>query len=280
MKQKKIFSFIKRNKYKLSIITLITLLLLLLLLLFIKYKKRTYVDIENLISNIKLISNNETNNDDYRVADVIYRRGWAPNYDEWKKTCDSIMNNEKLKDTFLYIYLTKYQSCDEENIIAKDEKKLSNIIDNIFDELKTRNPNKYLTPGNDEIVVQLRLGDMIDKTENFLKKDYVQLINEYVSKYNINKITFVCAFFFGNNVTSTNNNFFNYSDDKLKRNKKEVRKLLNKIHTAFPNIKLNIYSNYEPDLDLYYLYKAKYLITDVGGFSVLIQTVHNNLKGL
>ena len=34
-----------------------------------------------------------------------------------------------------------------------------------------------------------------------------------------------------------------------------------KIHKTFPHIKLNIYSNYEPDLDIYYLYKAKHLIT-------------------
>ena len=277
MKQKKIYSFIKRNRYKLYTFTLIILLLLLLLLLIMQYKKRSYINIEDLISNIKLISNNKTNNDDYRIADVIYRRGWAPDYNEWKKTCDNIMNNEKLKDTFLYIYLTKYQSCDEDNIISNDKKKLSNIIDKVFDELKTRNPHKYLTPKNDELVVQLRLGDMIDNG-NFLKKDYIKLINEYISKYNINKITFVCAFFFGNNVTSNNNKFFYYSDDKLKKNKQELSKLLNKIHKAFPNIKLNIYSNYEPDLDFYYLYKAKYLITDAGGFSELIQTVHNNLK--
>ena len=188
------------------------------------------------------------------------------------------MGNKKFKDTFLYIYLTQYQPCNKKDMITNDEKKLSKIIDNIFDELKTRNPNKYLTPKNDELVIQLRLGDMIYHDKLFLKKNYIDLIREHVSKHTINNITFVTAFFFGNNITSNNKKYFFYSDDKLKQNKIETIKLLNKIYDAFPNIKLSIYSNYEPDLDFYYLYKAKYLITDVGGFGGLIETVHNNLK--
>ena len=85
----------------------------------------------------------------------------------------------------------------------------------------------------------------------------------------------MCLFL--NNVTTSNQKLFFYSDEKLEINKQVVYKLLNEIHKTFPHIKLNIYSNYEPDLDIYYLYKAKHLITDSGGFGELAQTIHDNL---
>ena len=257
--------------------TIIIILLIIVLVVYNLYKLYNhYFYIDNLLSDIKVISNFETNNDDYRVADVVYRRGWPPNHDEWKQTCRNILSNKKLKDTFLYNYLTKYQPPTEPNIVPIDKRILSKTIDTIFEDIKTKYPNKFKTPKEYELVIQLRLGDFIE-TGDFLKKNYIQLIHEYISNYTINEITFVCAFFFGNNVTTSNEKLFFYSDEKLEKNKQVVYKLLNKIHKTFPHIKLNIYSNYGPDLDIYYLYKAKHLITDSGGFGELAQTIHDNL---
>lgn len=264
----------KDNQDNIIIIIILIIIVLVIYKLYNLYKEYFYID--NLLSDIKVISNFETNNDDYRIADVIYRRGWAPKHDEWKQTCRNILSNKKLKDTFLYIYLTKYQPPTEPNILIIDKRILAKTIDTIFEDIKSRHPYKFKIPKNDELVIQLRLGDFIE-TGDFLKKNYIQLIHEYISNYKINEITFVTVFFFGNNVTSTNQKYFFYSDDKLNINKQIVYKLLNEIHQTFPHIKLTIYSNYEPDIDIYYLYKANHLITDLGGFGDLAQTIHDNL---
>ena len=90
--------------------------------------------IQQLISEIKLIVDNDTNPNiykNYRYGDVIYRKGWEPHYDEWKTLCKGILSDNSLKNSFLYIYLTQYQSPDKTNTLIKNQRKKSNILKNI-----------------------------------------------------------------------------------------------------------------------------------------------------
>ena len=157
--------------------------------------------INNLISKIKIISNFEKNKvlEDYRIGDVVFRKGWSPAYDEWKKICKKIVSNKDLKYTFLYIYLTKYQSPEYNNNLINYKKKLSKIIYKIFDDLRVNYSNKipgntelviqrggeniirksstFKTPGDEELVIQIRLGDVIVHNW-YLKKNYVNILLE------------------------------------------------------------------------------------------------------
>ena len=234
--------------------------------------------IKNLISKIKLIVDNNSNPliyKDYRYGDVVYRKGWKPHYNEWKVLCKSIMSNANLKNSFLYIYLTQYQSPEENNTIIHHPEKFHTAIDEIYDKLQILCPDTFLKPEKHELVIQLRLGDVIEH-DWYLKKDYIHLIQQFVSKFEIKKISFVTAFFFANVTTNTNKQIFMYSEQKLKDNKIKVEKLLKSVHEHFPDILLHIVSNYNPDVDMFYLLHANHLITETGGFGDFAKKVRQN----
>jgi hypothetical protein len=119
----------------------------------------------------------------------------------------------------------------------------------------------------------LRLGDWIDRPETYLKKNYIESINKYVNTYkNINKITFVTCFSYGNFFES---GYWIYTEEKHKQNIIMVGDLFNIIINVYNNYDINVVSNPDIDKDLVYCVYSKYFIEDVGGFSELIQQLRN-----
>jgi hypothetical protein len=216
----------------------------------------------DLINNIKILKHNS----DYRVSDIIYKLG-----ERWQHSADMILQNEKYKDTILlqYLEINGYNEPDLELLLKLTEKYNSD--------------NDLPIPENNEIVIHLRLGDVVVH-KWFLSKNYIKLINNILSKNNnINKITFVTCFAYQEWSKESLHlrkkaPLWEYTKKKQKKNIQKLTILFNDILNNFSNMKINIYSNNNIDKDMCYCVLAKYFIYDDGGFSKLLLTLNNLRK--
>lgn len=219
----------------------------------------SYIKIKSLISNVKILKENS----DYRCADIILHRG-----ERWKHSKDKVINDPKYKDTIMNFFL-KYNNNND-----RDLKFLLFCIN------KYSSKNKLLIPDDDEIVIHLRMGDVVVNNW-FLKKDYVSLIKKIIKKNTINKITIVTSFAY--QVWSEDSlhlrktsDLWNYSDNKQKQNEEALFILLSILQEQI-NLPINIYSNENVDVDLCYCVFSKHFIKDQGGFSDLMYEL-NKIK--
>lgn len=208
-----------------------------------------------LINKIKLLKFNKH----YRFGDIVFHKGIY-----WKESTKYILENKELENSILRNYI---EACPDKNL-NNINPKYDNLIFNIVK--KKIREKKYILPVNNELVIHLRLGDVVCN-ENFLKKDYKEIIESYVEKYNISKVTFCTAFHYGN---YTEKNRWMYDDDKHQKNILKLTEKLNSI-MKIPNIYVNFISSNNPDDDFMYMVNAKYFVEDFGRFSKLISDVHN-----
>ena len=196
-----------------------------------------------LIDKIELLKYNSH----YRFGDVIFQSGFY-----WKTSISYILKNDEFKSTILREYVEKYKhKCDFQLLLK--------IIDNKIKE------KKYILPQKNELVIHLRLGDVIVH-DWFLKKNYREIILDNIKKYNISKVTFCTAFHYGN---YTERNLWIYNDEKHQQNKIKLTEKLNSL-LDIPNIYIDLKSSKNPDFDLMYMVKSYHFIPDVGGFSNLV----------
>lgn len=233
--------------------------------------------INNIINNIKIFKNNS----DYRIGDILNKRGLNK---RWEHSGNMVLTNEKYKDTILKEYL---------EINGLYNKINYNLLLELIEKHNLR--FNLPIPQNNEIVIHLRLGDYV-YFKNFLSKNYIQLINDILKKNNnINKITFVTCFSYGEWSKESKHLFpvnhkqpgepvncplWAYTEEKQNKNIEKLTILFNNIIETFPNMEINIYSNYDIDKDICYCVLSKYFIHDVGGFSSEVLTLHNLKKML
>jgi hypothetical protein len=154
---------------------------------------------------------------------------------------------------------------------------LNNLLEIIE---KYNSDNNLPIPQNNEIVIHLRMGDVVVH-EWFLNKNYIELINDILSKNkNINKLTIVTCFAYQEWSKESlylrkNASLWEYTEEKQNKNIEKINILFNNIIELFPNIEINIYSNCEIDKDICYCVLSKNFIYDKGGFSDLLFKLHN-----
>lgn len=222
------------------------------------YDTQLIIPPQNLINKIQLLKSNKH----YRFGDVIFHKG---NF--WKESTKFILENDQFKNSILRNYIEK---CPNNNLNDKNPefaKLLSNIIKNKMKE------KKYNLPVNNELVIHLRLGDVVVK-DCFLKKNYKKIIEEYIKKYNIYKVTFCTAFHYGD---YTEKNLWIYDENKHQKNISELHNKLNNLN-KIPNIYFDLISSKNSDDDLIYMVNSKYFIQDEGGFSKLVSKIKNELS--
>ena len=136
----------------------------------------------NLINKIKIMKNNKH----YRYGDVIFNKGFY-----WKDSIDFILEN--MPDSILGKYLQN-----KRNIYERES---NDIICEKFNNLIKEHINKsyIILPEDNELVIHLRVGDVVVK-DWFLEKNYQYIIKNYINKYGINKCTFCTAFHYGNYI--------------------------------------------------------------------------------
>jgi hypothetical protein len=216
-----------------------------------------------IINDIKTLKHNS----DYRIADIFNKNG-----ERWHHSGNMVLKNDKYNGTILQSYL-KINGLFNKSRLAI----LLQIIENY------NLANNLPIPEDNEIVIHLRLGDVVVH-DWFLSKDYISLINNIIinNNNNINKITFVTCFAYQEwSKESLHLRRFaplwEYTEEKQKNNIEKVTLIFNNIKKAFPNIEIKIYSNYEIDRDICYCVLSKNFICDNGGFSDLCSKL-NNLK--
>ena len=219
-----------------------------------------------LIKKIILLKQNE----DYRFGDIVFHKGWAPNYDQWRISQKHILENIEFNNTILKEYIEKNNN---NNHVPSHEK-----IALIFSEIIKKKilEKEYLIPKNDELVIHLRAGDVIFQ-KRFLKKPYIELIQEYKNKFNINKVSFVTCFHYGNNKVY-NNIYFQFNNEKHKKNIEKLRDLFLNVLEKFPFLNIDVISSKDIDKDFVYMCKAKHFIEDKGGISRLIKIINSHIK--
>ena len=216
-------------------------------------------------------------NSDYRVSDIIYHLGYR-----WEHSKNKVLSEPKYNDTILKNHLL---NCDEDNNL----KHLLQCIRNY------NNKNNLIKPSKDELVIHLRMGDVVEN-EWFMKKKYINMIKNlikysYFNKQKINKITIVTCFAYqvwsedSLEFSKDNKVYWNYTDEKQEKNNKAFLNFINKLRKNF-KLPIKIYSNTNIDKDFCYCVFSNYFINDKGGFSKLLLKLNildkkqNNNKNL
>ena len=225
-------------------------------------------NIKSLISKVKILKENS----DYRCADIVYHKGLR-----WLHSKNQILNNPKYENTIFNYFLKNNKSND------RDLKFLLKCIEEYCSN------NNLPIPNHDEIVIHLRMGDVIEARRSFLKRDYISLIKNIIKNNTISKITIVTSFAYQawseESVRLRKNahlappgrpKVWDYTDEKQKRNEEIFFKLLSNLQDQC-TLPINIYSNKNVDVDLCYCVFSKHFIKDNGGFSALMQRL-NQIK--
>ena len=208
--------------------------------------------INNLISKVKLLENNKY----YRYGDTIYHKG-----NEWNICVKNIVRKDKFKNTILRQYFDK---CPHKNLRRPPPFiQTKNILNEIVNRMIENNKDIKL-PDKNEIVIHLRLGDTCGWPKG-KKKNYFQIIDKLLNKFEINKISFVTAFHYDGSLNDTT-----FSDKSFEKNKLFLKEFLGKFFDKYKNINIDIVSNKNVDHDFIYMLKSQYFISDFKGFSKLI----------
>lgn len=196
----------------------------------------------------------------YRFADVIYHNGYY-----WKESTKFILNQPHLKDSILRMYIER---CPDKNLVCVNKNYLTELF-NIVNLKK----DSYELPLPNELVIHLRLGDVVD-FDKFLKKNYINIIQRHIRNHNITKVTFCTAFHYGNNITQ---GLYIYTDAKHQQNVDKLQELFKKVLDKF-SILIDIKSSTDIDSDFIYMVMSNYFIPDFGGFSKLIHNLRCFIK--
>ena len=221
-----------------------------------------------LIKKIILLKQNEH----YRFGDIVFHNGWKPNYNQWYISQKHILENIEFNNTILKEYIEKNNN----NKHVPLHEKIAIIFSEIIK--KKILEKEFLIPKDDELVIHLRTGDMVIY-DSFLKKPYIELIQEYKNKFNINKVSFVTCFHYGNNQVN-NKIFFQFNNEKHKKNIEKLKELFLNVLEKFPFLNINVMSSKDIDRDFLYMCKAKHFIEDRGGISSLIKIINTHINNL
>lgn len=207
-----------------------------------------------MLNKIVLLKEKNSIKRHYRFSDVINHSGYY-----WKESNDFILNHDHLRGTILRNYIER---CPDNNKTINPDK--IKLLYTIIREKKTKIPKV------DELVIHLRTGDVI-QFDWFLTKDYISIIEDYVSKYNIKRVTFCTAFHYGNNTTQ---NVFLYTDEKHRQNKRKLGELFKQVIGHFKFIQFDVKSSTNIDEDFMYMCLSRHFVKDKGGFSDLIESIN------
>jgi hypothetical protein len=220
------------------------------------------------INDIKTLKQNS----DYRISDVVQHLGINS---RWEHSGRTVLNEKKYEGSILQQYLKLNGLYNKPNFHT-----LLNTVK------QYQHDNQLPEPANNEIVIHLRLGDVV-YFKTFLKTNYIEAINKIlIENKNINKITFVACFAY--NEWSSNSfylqknkkcNIWKYTEQKQKKNSLELTKIFQSIINSFPRFDVSIYSHENVDVDFCYCVLAKHFIYDnIGGFSTLCYELNKLLK--
>ena len=199
--------------------------------------------VKQLISKIVTLKSNPH----YRMADVVYRKGFR-----YRDSTQAILAASEFEGTILKRYLLDNPDIESPNIPL-----LSRIVG------RTVASRKLHLPQHDELVVHIRAGDVVEH-DWFLKTNFA----EQIEKYSTARIcSIVICFAFQEFIEK---GWWLFSNEKLQKNVAMLEALLVNLLSQFPEIRFDVVSHREIDADFIYMVMAPHFIRDQGGFSDLI----------
>lgn len=215
---------------------------------------------------------------DYNVANIL-TGDFNKTYDPYTKiNRKNLAYNEEYKNTILGIYFRNPFILKKLNEPGYSGPLLKISIDKYI----KKNIDNLKLPEKNELVVYFRLGDHIvnwyskDNLKNKLFYDYKKLINEKIKNNNFKKITIVTNLAFcgvekhKKNITDDikksyfykvfqEKNSFTLNKANLNINRKVFIPILDEITNLYRDYEIDIFSSYNPDHDICYLYKNGFL---------------------
>lgn len=178
----------------------------------------------------------------YAIGDLYYydKKLQKPNYG---KRMERDILRGKYHGSLAYLY---YHRCKKQH----DKETLYKLI--------RRYPFKF-SPGEKDLVMHIRIGDIKENMRDSWKKWYTYDENKYnslqkiIAKEGIKKVVLVCG-------SHKNYNNFDKSNEFLDKVKVKIGK----------GVLVEVRDNYSPDEDLVYMSRSHYFIPSVGQFSRIV----------
>ena len=218
-----------------------------------------------LVSSIKTLKENS----DYRISDVIFKRGCR-----FEHSTEAVLTKPAYENSILKKYLQLNSGAPDLVLFQKCVREF-------------QQENNIAIPDNDELVMHLRMGDVVEIPWFSNTQKYIQSIiglKELVERENIKKITIVTCFAYqawsedSIHLKPANVSEWNYNDEKQQINIETMDRILSTIADNFDQT-LKVQSSTSADEDVVYCSHAKYFLHDVrqpgtGGFSVLLRKLN------
>jgi len=200
------------------------------------------------LDGIRVLKENKT----YRIADLILCKGVR-----WREDRQTILNNSKYADSILFKYLSRKRY---ENDLDTLKKTIHEHIDE----------NNIDQPREDELVVHLRLGDVMD---NYDKRTYDKCLETYknlarkvpIKKLPVKRATLVTAMHFGAN--EKNGKYF-FTENAQNRSYTIAELVASQLVGLELDVK--VFSHEDIDLDLCYMVGSRYFLKGQSKLSDLV----------
>ena len=191
------------------------------------------------------------NNSVYRLSDLIHRKGVR-----WERDRATILESSQYENTLLYDYLSKMRFEDDWQTFK------SVVIDQ---------SKKYATPSESDLVVHLRLGDIMEDSDEFRGRSYEKYKSVY-GKFDltipksVSRVVIVTALHFGAN--EVNNKYF-FTDTAHNRSQKVLDLFRERlIEKGYPVV---IQSSSNVDEDFCFLARSKFFVKSYSEMSNLVE---------
>ena len=191
------------------------------------------------------------NNSVYRLSDLIHRKGIR-----WEQDRATIIDDPQYLNTLLYDYLSEMRfECDWQ----------------VFRSVVAKHSKKYTAPLKGDLVVHLRLGDIMEDSDEFRSRGYEKFTRVY-SKFDstipksVSRVVIVTALHFGAN--EVNNKYF-FTDTAHNRSQKVLDLFRERlIEKGYPVV---IQSSSNVDEDFCFLARSKLFVKSYSEMSNLVE---------
>ena len=204
------------------------------------------LDLEN---EVKVLRENSV----YRIGNLYFRKG-----DRWQQDRNAVLQEKQYKNTILFDYLTN----------MREEEDLETFKSVVRKHIDT---GRYAVASPDELVLHVRLGDMM-ATEHTLRRDSShQLYEDLYDKLDlkalpVSRVVLVTALNF---CPDEHTGKYYYSDLAKKRSFEILRGIERQTRKA--GYSIGIVSNEIVDADICYLASAKFYVPGISTLSKLIE---------
>jgi len=203
-------------------------------------------DVEHCIKQVKILRNNSV----YRISDLVFRRGVR-----WERDRETILTQDKYRNSILYNYLCNMRT---ENDFRALKQSADKFVEN----------SRVTVPGERDLVVHMRLGDIADIAHRYQKarKVYRDLYGKVrINLDDFDRVIVVTALHFGaNNLV----NKFHYSEKAENKSLNMLRTFL--LYNISIGKEVSVLSNENPDLDFAFMVQSKLFVKGQTGMSDLV----------